>query len=117
MNKQDIQHQIRWQETRDTASTNRWLSSCGIDEMSFATTHALHLHAQRAATRILGTHRQHMQLELLASKHQHTLEQYLASMQHKRKRARLSDKQAYQVLNICTRANKQLFKQHRNSKH
>ena len=57
MNKQDIQYQIRWQEIRDTASTDRWLSSCGIDEMSFRKTDALLLKAQLAAHQTLVSHR------------------------------------------------------------
>ena len=117
MNKQEQQYQIRVSALRDTEATDAWLKQSGMNVQLFAKLDTLHLKAQAAAKRTLGIHVEHAQLELLDNKYQQALEQYLASMQNKRKRARLSDKRAYQVLNICTRANKRLFKQHRQHKH
>ena len=118
MNKQDIQHQIRWQATRDTASTNRWLSSCGIDEMAFAKTDTLLLNAQQAA---------HQTLQHISSTRQPTnqlttaniqaLEAFVAAMRASTKRRKLTNTCAYRVLNICSKANRQLFKRNRQAKH
>ena len=112
MNKQDIQHQIRWQATRDTASTNRWLSSCGIDEMSFRKTDALLLKAQRAAHQTL----QHSRHTLTTTNIQ-ALEAFVEAMRTNAKRRKLTVTCAYRVLNICSKANRQLFKRNRQSKH
>ena len=112
MNKQDIQHQIRWQATRDTASTNRWLSSCGIDEMTFRKTDALLLKAQQAAHQTL----QHSRHTLTATNIQ-ALEAFVAAMRTSTDRRKLTNTCAYRVLNICSKANRQLFKRARQAKH
>lgn len=112
MNKQDIQHQIRWQATRDTASTNRWLSSCGIDEMAFVKTDTLLLKAQLAAHQTL----QHSRHTLTAANIQ-ALEAFVAAMRTSTKQRKLTNTCAYRVLNICSRANRQLFKRVRQAKH
>ena len=117
MNKQEQQYEIRVRSLRDTNATDRWLQKRGIDAATFAMTDALHLKAQAAAKRTLAIDSEHKQLELLDNKHVNLLNDYIKCMRNKRKRARLSDKSAYQVLNICSRANKQLFKQHRQNKH
>jgi hypothetical protein len=117
MNKQEQQYQIRVSALRDTQATDAWLKQRGLDATTFATTDALHLKAQAAAKRTLGIDSEHKQLELLDSKHAILLNDYLKCMRNKRKRERLSDKRAYQVLNICSRSNKQLFKQHRQNTH
>jgi len=112
MNKQDIQHQIRWQATRDTASTNRWLSSCGVDEMSFTKTDTLLLKAQQAAHQTL----QHVRHTLTATNIQ-ALEAFVAAMRTSTDRRKLTNTCAYRVLNICSKANRQLFTRMRQSKH
>ena len=112
MNKQDIQHQIRWQATRDTASTNRWLSSCGIDEMTFVKTDTLLLKAQLAAHQTL----QHSMPTLTATNIQ-ALEVFVAAMRRSTQRRKLTNTFAYRVLNICSKANRQLFKRVRQAKH
>ena len=112
MNKQDIQHQIRWHATRDTASTNRWLSSCGINEMSFAKTDTLLLKAQQAAHQTL----QHSRHALTAANIQ-ALEAFVAAMRTSTKKRKLTNTFAYRVLNICSKANRQLFKRNRQAKH
>ena len=112
MNKQDIQHQIRWQATRDTASTNRWLSSCGIDEMTFVKTDTLLLKAQLAAHQTL----QHLRHTLTATNIQ-ALEEFVAAMRTSTQRRKLTNTCAYRVLNICSKANRQLFKRNRQAKH
>jgi len=112
MNKQDIQHQIRWQATRDTASTNRWLSSCGIDEMTFVKTDTLLLKAQLAAHQTL----QHSMPTLTATNIQ-ALEVFVAAMRTNTDRRKLTNTCAYRVLNICSKANRQLFKRVRQAKH
>ena len=112
MNKQDIQHQIRWQATRDTASTNRWLSSCGIDEMTFVKTDTLLLKAQLAAHQTL----QHLRHTLTATNIQ-ALEEFIAAMRTSTQRRKLTDTCAYRVLNICSKTNRQLFKRVRQAKH
>ena len=117
MNKQQQQRQITTGALRDTAATDAWLQQQGLDAATFATAGALQLKAQAAAKRTLDTHLAHAQLELIDTKYVNLLNDYLKCMRNKRKRARLSDKRAYQVLNICSRANKQLFKQHRHNTH
>jgi len=111
MNKQDIQHQIRWQATRDTASTNRWLSSYGIDEMTFTKTDALILKAQQAAHQTL----QHSRHTLTATNTQ-ALEAFVAAMRTNTDRRKLTNTCAYRVLNICSKTNRQLFKRNRQAK-
>ena len=112
MNKQDIQHQIRWQATRDTASTNRWLSSYGIDEMTFTKADALLLKAQQAAHQTL----QHSRHTLTATNIQ-ALEEFIAAMRTNTDQSKLTNTCAYRVLNICSKANRQLFKRVRQAKH
>ena len=112
MNKQDIQHQIRWQATRDTASTNRWLSSYGIDEMTFTKTDALLLKAQQAAHQTL----QHSRHTLTATNTQ-ALEAFIAAMRTSTQRRKLTNTCVYRVLNICSKTNRQLFKRTRQAKH
>jgi len=111
MNKQDIQHQIRWQATRDTASTNRWLSSCGIDEMTFVKTDTLLLKAQQAAHQTL----QHSRHSLTTTSTQ-ALEVFITAMRTSTDRRKLTNTCAYRVLNICSKANRQLFKRNRQAK-
>ena len=112
MNKQEQQYQIRVRSLRDTETTDAWLQQRGIDAATFAMTDALHLKAQAAARRILTVCSEHNQLDLLDSKHAAVLNDYLKCMRNKRKRATLSDNRAYQVLNICSKINRNIFKIH-----
>lgn len=108
MNKHEQQYQIQRQETTDTITADKWISASGLDVRTFSSTHIRLLQAQQQASTILKHH-----LNLLTNSQRKTLEHFQKQMAHKNTRVKLKPKAAIPVLNISTKINRQLFKQHR----
>lgn len=108
MNKHEQQHQIRRHETTDTITTDKWIAASGLDVIRFGSTHIRLLQAQQQATTILQNH-----INLLTNSQRRTLEYFQKQMAHKNTRIKLKPQAAIPVLNISSKINRQLFKQHR----
>jgi hypothetical protein len=112
MNKRDIlthqQFQINLRSDCQTQHTNRWLAEQGLDADTFGTTHIRLLQAQQQAHTLLTHHSR-----LLKDSQRMTLERFQQQMRRPKTRSRLKPTAANAVLNISTRINRQLFKQHR----
>jgi hypothetical protein len=104
----DKQFQINLRSNCQTIATNTWLATQGFKSGSFNTTHIQLLQAQQAATQIIKHHN-----HLLTNPQRTTLENFLHQMAHKNTRSRLKPQAAHPILNICSKLNRQLFKQHR----
>ena len=108
MNKQEQQYQIRKQEQLDTKQADTWIKQQGLDAGTFGTINVLLLQAQQKAHSLLTLHR-----HLLTSKQLTTLKAYQRKIGNKRTSKNLKPESAYQVLNINTKINRQLFKLHK----
>jgi hypothetical protein len=111
MQKHELQHQIRKHEKADTIKANDWLADTGLNAKTFDTTHIQLLQAQRQAHALLSQHS-----NLLTQSQRTTLENFQQAMTNKRTRNRLKPASANPVLNISSKINRQLFKQHRSLK-
>jgi hypothetical protein len=108
MNKHELQYRIRSNELRDTNNANDWLSENGWDTSIFATTHVRLLQAQQQAHTLLTQYS-----NLLTEQQRKTLQEFQHKMQTKHIRCKLKPNAANAVLNISSKINRQLFKQHR----
>jgi hypothetical protein len=100
MNKQEQQYQIRKQEQQDTQQADTWIKQQGLDTGTFATTKLQLLQAQQTAHTLLTSHK-----HLLNQKQIQTLKKFQQKINTK-----LNPKTAYQVLNIGTKINRQIFR-------
>ena len=108
MNKHEQQYQIRRKETTDTITADKWIAESGLDVITFGSTDIRLLQAQHQATTILQNH-----INLLTNSQRRTLEYFQKQMAHKNTRIKLKPQAAIPVLNISSKINRQLFKQHR----
>jgi hypothetical protein len=108
MNKQDLQHHIRINETLDTDAANLWIEQQGLNRHTFSSTNHRLLQAQIQAHVLLTRHR-----DLLSYSQRSTLEDFQQLMAHPKTRKRLKPTAAQPILNISSKINRQLFKQHR----
>jgi hypothetical protein len=108
MSKHEKQYQIRTKERADTAEADRWLASQGLSASSFQSTPVRLLQAQRQAHVLLEQHG-----ALLSQEQREKLETYQKRMADRKSRSRLKPKAANEIMNIATKINRQLFKQHR----
>jgi len=108
MQKQELQHQIRKSETADTIEANKWISANGFDTNTFGSTHIRLLQAQQQAHQILMHYNNY-----ITNEQRNTLEKFLHAMAHKNTRTKLNPKAATHILNISTKVNRHIFKQHR----
>jgi hypothetical protein len=92
----------------DDGLTADWLRDNGIAVQSFGITHIRLLQAQQQAHALLSQHS-----NLLNHTQRTTLENFQQLMAHKRTRDRLKPTAANPILNISSKINRQLFKQHR----
>jgi len=104
----DKQFQINLRSDCQTQDTNRWLTEQGLDADTFGTTHIRLLQAQQQAHTLLTHHS-----GLLTDSQRMTLERFQQQMRQPKTRSRLKPTSANAVLNISSRVNRQLFKQHR----
>ncbi len=106
--KQDLQYQVHRRETVDTANTNRWLRTQGIDASSFTTTHTLLLQAQQQAYATLK-YCSHL-LDIDECKR---LKRFTQKMNNEQCRKQMAKESAYPILKITRKINRQLFKKYK----
>ena len=104
----DKQFQINQRSNSQTITTNTWLAQQGFKTASFNSTHIKLLQAQQAATQLVKHHN-----DLLTTSQRSTLEKFLHQMSRKDTRSRLKPQAAHPILNISSKINRQLFKQHK----
>ena len=104
----DKQFQILQRSAADTLAAKEWLEQTGFHSTTFGTTHIRLLQAQQQAHALLTHHS-----NLLTHSQRTTLENFQQLMAHKRTRDRLKPAAANPILNISSKINRQLFKQHR----
>jgi hypothetical protein len=92
----------------DTMSSNDWLAEVGLNADTFGITHIQLLQAQQQAHTLLSQHS-----TLLTQSQRTTLEHFQQAMTNKQTRNRLKPASANPILNISSKINRQLFKQHR----
>jgi len=93
---------------KDTYETNKWVHEMGMDVGSFQSTHLKLLQAQQQAHVITAHHG-----KFLTEQQRHTLEHFQKLMNNKKTRKHLKPDAANSVLNISSKVNRKLFKQHR----
>jgi len=104
----DQQHQIHLRTQWHTQETNCWLTEQGLNADTFGTTYIRLLQAQQQAHTLLTQHQ-----NLLTDSQCTTLERFSQQMRQRRTRSKLKPAAASAVLNISSRINRQLFRQHR----
>ena len=104
----DKQFQINQRSAADTQTAKEWLAQAGLNSNTFGTTHIRLLQAQQQAHALLTHHS-----NLLNHSQRTALENFQQLMAHKRSRDRLKPTAANPILNISSKINRQLFKQHR----
>ena len=105
MNKQEQQYQIRKQEQQDTQQADTWIKQQGLNTGTFGITNLQLSQAQQTAHTLLTAHK-----HLLNQKQIQTLKKFQQKINNKRTNTKLNPKSSYQVLNIGTKINRQLFK-------
>ena len=108
MNKQEQQYQIRKQEQQDTQQADTWIKQQGLNTGTFGITNLQLLQAQQTANTLLTANK-----HLLNQKQIQTLKKFQQKINNKRISSKLNPKTAYQVLNIGTKINRQLFKEYK----
>ena len=88
--------------------TQQWIRNNGMNVAAFNNTHIRLLQAQQQAHTLLTHHG-----NLLDSTQRTTLRHFQQQMKDKRTRIRLKSSAALPILNISSKINRQLFKQHR----
>jgi len=101
------QYEINAKQQQHTQRTDVWLRTQGIDASTIAAIDTMLLKAQQAA-HLLLTHHQ----DLLTAQQRHTLQDFQQQFTHQRTRHKLKPQAAYPILNIQSKINRQLFKQH-----
>jgi len=99
------------QHLKDEQLTNDWLKSNGITQTLFNKVQVFQLQAYKQATNILKHN-----FELLTDKEKDLLMNYCTAMLNSRQRNSITKRNTYQILNIGTRINRQLFRQYRKIK-
>lgn len=103
------QRDILCQQRADTSRSETWLHEQGLNVRLIADgTHIRLLKAQQQAHIILAQH-----LHLLTASQVQALQQFKQHMANARLRSKLKPTAANLVLNISSKVNRQLFKQHR----
>jgi hypothetical protein len=105
MNKQEQQYQIHKQEQQDTKQADTWIKQQGLNTGTFSTTNLQLIQAQQTAHTLLTAHK-----HLLNQEQVQTLKKFQQIITNKRFSTKLNPKTTYQVLNIGTKINRQLFK-------
>ncbi len=99
------------QHLKDEQLTNDWLKDNAITDKLFNETQVFQLQAYKAATNILKHN-----VELLKTNEYELLTSYCKRILNSRQRRSITARNTYQILNISTRINRQLFKQYRQLK-
>ena len=99
------------QHLKDEQIANNWLIDNGITQTLFNKVQAFQLQAYKAATKILKHN-----VELLKNNEYEELTSYCKAILNSKQRNSITKRNTYQILNISTRINRQLFKQYRKIK-
>ena len=99
------------QHLKDEQLANNWLKDNGITDKLFNETQVFQLQAYKAATNILKHN-----VELLKTNEYELLTSYCKQLLNSKQRRSITARNTYQILNISTRINRQLFKQYRQLK-
>ena len=99
------------QHLKDEQIANNWLIDNGITQTLFNKVQVFQLQAYKAATNILKHN-----VELLKNNEYEQLTSYCKQMLNSKQRNSITKHNTYQILNISTRINRQLFKQYRKIK-
>ena len=102
------QHQINRHSQADSQATDDWIQAQGLSTSTFSTTPLRLLQAQHQAQQLITHHG-----NLLNSSQRQTLEQFMRQMSQPKTQRRLKASQANPILNIASKINRQLFRQHR----
>ena len=105
-----MQH-LNAQHLKDEQLTNDWLKANAITQTLFNKVQVFQLQAYKQATNILKHN-----VELLTDKEKDLLMNYCTAMLNSRQRNSITKRNTYQILNIGTRINRQLFRQYRKIK-
>lgn len=95
-------------EYKADKQTADWLKANGLDEKSFMVFELPYLQAQQAAYFIMKYNAAMLNVE-----ETDLLNNYLIDIKHKAKRHKITKKTVYRVLNLSTKINRQLFKEHK----
>ena len=96
---------------KEEQTANNWLKENGITNRLFNEAQVFQLQAYKTATNILKHN-----VKLLKNTEYEQLKSYCKAMLNSRKRNSLTKRNTYEILNIGTRINRQLFKQYRKIK-
>ena len=107
----DLTYRQQRKEKANDTQTEAWLRNNGITAQQFIELDIGLLQAQKVATNLLQHH-----AHLLGQNQEHTLNNYLQAMLNGTKRRKLTQTQAFKILNIGTQVNRKLFRQHRQLK-
>ena len=99
------------QHLKDEQPANEWLKENGITRTLFIKTQVFQLQAYKTATNILKHN-----VTLLKTNEYELLTSYCKRMLNSRQRNNITTRNTYQILNIGTRINRQLFRQYRKIK-
>jgi hypothetical protein len=99
---------INQKAKKHTGKTDEWIQKNGLAIDSFNSIPIRPLQAQHQAHKILTHHS-----NLLTQSQRNTLEKFQQAMTNKRTRNRLKPTAANAVLNISSKINRQIFRQHR----
>ncbi len=99
------------QHLKDEQLTNKWLKDNAITDKLFNKTQVFQLQAYKASINILKHN-----VELLKTNEYELLTSYCKRILNSRQRRSITARNTYQILNISTRINRQLFKQYRKLK-
>ena len=99
------------QHLKDEELANNWLKDNGITDKLFNELQVFQLQAYKAATNILKHN-----VELLKTNEYEQLTSYCKQLLNSKQRRSITARNTYQILNISTRINRQLFKQYRQLK-
>ena len=99
------------QHLKDEQLANNWLIDNGITNRLFMEVQVFQLQAYKTATNILKHN-----VELLKTNEYEQLTSYCKRMLNSKQRNSITKRNTYQILNIGTRINRQLFRQYRKIK-
>lgn len=99
------------QHLKDEQHANEWLKANGITHTLFIKTQVFQLQAYKTATNILKHN-----VTLLKKNEHELLTSYCKRMLNSKQRNNITTRNTYQILNIGTRINRQLFRQYRKIK-
>jgi hypothetical protein len=99
------QFEIQRQQTKSKLATEKWLKSTGFNTATFNNLNPKLLQAQQTAHTLLTQH-----LNLLTAEQIKIIRNFKRKLSNKHTSGKLKPEAAYQVLNIGTKINRQLFR-------